>query len=72
MVGHSDCRHVCDDEEFHHEDLDEDDHVHEDRDDHCSPLGSEARVVMVSLYHCTTWSYSGCSSVFTVSLTLPC
>ena len=40
--GHqmSDCRHVCDDEESHHEDLDEVDHVHEDHDDHCSASGT--------------------------------
>ena len=40
MVGYSDCRHVCGDDELHHEDLDESDHVHEDHDDHCSASGS--------------------------------
>ena len=33
-VSNFDCRHVCDDEESHHEDLDESDHVQEDREDH--------------------------------------
>ena len=28
-VDYGDCRHVCDDEESHHEDLEEGDHVHE-------------------------------------------
>ena len=54
MVGYSDCRHVCDDEESHHENLDGSDHVHEDNDDHCSATGSEASLVMFSHFHCAT------------------
>ena len=54
VVGYCDCRHVCDDEESHPEDLDEGDHVHEDHDDHCSASGTEDRLVMSSLVHCTT------------------
>ena len=46
MVGYCDCRHVCDDEESHNEDLDEGDHVHEDHDDHCSASGTEDCLVM--------------------------
>ena len=46
MVGHLDCRHVCDDEESHHDDLDESDHVHEDHD-HCS--ASDSDVCLVNL-----------------------
>ena len=30
------------------------DHVHEDHDDHCSASGSEACLVTISLFHCTT------------------
>ena len=47
VAGHSD-RHVCDDEESHHEDLQESDHVHEDHDDQCPASGSEACLVMFS------------------------
>ena len=39
VVGYCDCRHVCDDQESHHEDLDEGDHVGEGHDDHCSASG---------------------------------
>ena len=49
-VSYCDCRHVCDDEESHHEDLDERDHVHEDNDDHCSASGSEACLVIFSFH----------------------
>ena len=52
VAGYSDCRHVCDDES-HHENLDEGDHVHEDHDDHCSASGSEAPLVMFSRFDCT-------------------
>ena len=38
-VGYSDCGHVCDDEEPHHEDLDAGDHVHEDHDEHLFSIG---------------------------------
>ena len=54
MVCHSDCRHVCDDEGTDHDDLDENDHVHEDHDDQCSASSSEAcRVLLfpLSLYN---------------------
>ena len=68
VVGYCDCRHVCDDEEYHHEDLDEGDHVHEDRDDHCSASGTEDCLVMFLHFHFTNCLYSRCSSVFTVSL----
>ena len=36
VVGYCDCRHVRDDEESQHEDLDDSDHFHEDHDDHWS------------------------------------
>ena len=69
VVGYSDCRHVCDDEESHHEDLDEGDHVHEDNDDHCSATGSEAvwscfPVSTVQLYciQGVLWSYGVAAS----------
>ena len=52
MAGYGDCRHVCDDEEHHHEDLDEGDNVHEDHDDHWSASGSEDCLVMFPLSHC--------------------
>ena len=45
------CRHVCDDQESHHEDLVEGDHVHEDHDNHLSASGSEDYLVMFSLFH---------------------
>ena len=35
-------RHACDDEESHHEDLDEGDHVHEDHDDSSALLSGHA------------------------------
>ena len=41
MVDSCDCRHVCDDQESHHEDLDEMDRVHDDQGDHCSASGSD-------------------------------
>ena len=34
------CRHDCDDEESHKEDLVDGDHVHADHDDNCSASGS--------------------------------
>ena len=71
VVGYCDCRHVCDDEESHHEDLDESDHVHEDNDDQCSTSGTEDCLVMFSHFHCTICLYSRCASVFTVSLPSP-
>ena len=40
------CRHVCDDQESHHEDLVEGDHVHEDHDNHLSASSSEDCLVM--------------------------
>ena len=46
-VGCGDCRHVCDDEESHREDLDEGDRVH---DDHCSASSSEDCLVMAPCF----------------------
>ena len=53
-----DCRHVGDDEESHHEDLDEGDHLHGHLD------GTEDCQVMFCLFHCAACLHSGCSSVF--------
>ena len=47
MARHSDCRHVCDDKEHHHENLYESDHVHEDHDDHCSAWGNEEACLVI-------------------------
>ena len=71
MAGYCDCRHVSDDVKFHHEDLDEGDHVHEDHDDNWSASVSEDFLVMFFLFNCTMCLYSVSSSVFTVSLP-PC
>ena len=60
-AGYCDCRHVCDDEETHHEDHDECDHVIEDHDDRSSASGNEDCLVMFSVFHCTTSLYTGCS-----------
>ena len=65
------CRHVCDDEESQHEDLDEGDHVHEDHDDHSSASAAQDCWVMCSLFHSTSCFYSGCYSDSTVSLPPP-
>ena len=45
--------------------------VHEVDDGHCEASGSEACLVMFSLYHCTTCSYPGCSLALMVSLPRP-
>ena len=39
VVGYCGYRHVCGDEESHHEDHDDGDHDHEDHDDHCHSIG---------------------------------
>ena len=40
-AGYGDCCHDCDDEEqSHHEDLVEGDHVHNDHNDHCTASGT--------------------------------
>ena len=64
---HSDCRHGFDDEESHHLDLDEGDHVHESHDYHCSASGPEDCLVVFSLVPLYIL-FSRCSSVFTVSV----
>ena len=64
VVRHSDCRHVCDNEESLHEYLDENQHFHEDHDDHCSASGTEDCLVTLSLIDCAICVYSMCSSVF--------
>ena len=46
MASYCDCRHVREDEESHHGDLDETDHVHEDNDDHCSASYTEDCLAM--------------------------
>ena len=49
-VRYCDCRYVCDDEESHHGDLDESDHVREDHDDHCSAWSNEYRLVIFPFF----------------------
>ena len=71
VVSCCDGRRVRGDEESHHEDLGESDHILEDHEDHCSASGSEDCLVMFSLFHCTMCLYSVCSWVFTVSLPPP-
>ena len=71
VVVYCDCRHGSDDEESHHDELVEDDHVHEDHDEHCSASGTQDCLVMFALFNRAIGLYSGCSSVFTASFPLP-
>ena len=67
-VSCCDCRCVRDDEESNHEDLDEGDHVHEDRDDHCSASGS---VPPYNLFVFGASSLRGLYDVVLVSVVIP-